>query len=160
MTGFWICVWLFQGSEYARFLRMRVLHKVLNMSEFGWIMPFGRVLNIPPQYDWIALNMTEYAGIYLKNQHREYARILNVSDSVHSIRSLYKLLSSYRDTDVFRTLSNIWDGAFCKKNIAWAQVHNQKFFRARRRGEAVKLVHLDKYFVKNARKKKPHRKTF
>ena len=28
------------------------------------------------------------------------------------------------------------------------------------RGEAVKLVHLDKYVVKNARKKRPHRKTF
>ena len=59
------------------------------------------------EYALIALNMIEYAGIYLKNQHGEYARILNVSDSVHSIRSLYKLLSSYRDTDVFRTLSNI-----------------------------------------------------
>ena len=59
------------------------------------------------EYALIALNMIEYAGIYLKNQHSEYARTLNVSDSVHSIRSLYKLLSSYRDTDVFRTLSNI-----------------------------------------------------
>ena len=59
------------------------------------------------EYALIALNMIEYVGIYLKNQHSEYARTLNVSDSVHSIRSLYKLLSSYRDTDVFRTLSNI-----------------------------------------------------
>ena len=52
------------------------------------------------------LNMVEYAGIYLKKQSTEYARILNVFDVVHSIRSLYKLLSSYRDRDVFRTLSN------------------------------------------------------
>ena len=35
---------------------------------------------------------------------------------MHSIRSLYKLLSSYRNRDVFRTLSNIEDGAFYKKN--------------------------------------------
>ena len=52
------------------------------------------------------LNMVEYAGIYLKKQSTEYARILNVFDVVHSIRSLYKLLSSYRDRNVFRALSN------------------------------------------------------
>ena len=52
-----------------------------------------------------------------KQKHgAEYSRILNVSEAVHSTRSLYKLLSSYRDRDVFRTLSNINDGAFCKKN--------------------------------------------
>ena len=62
--------------------------------------------------------MIEYAGIYLKNQSAKYSRILNVSDAVHSVRSLYKLLSSYRDTDVFRTLSNIYDGAFSKENNA------------------------------------------
>ena len=39
------------------------------------------------------LNMIEYAGIYLKKQSAEYARILNVSDAVNNIRSLYKLLS-------------------------------------------------------------------
>ena len=46
----------------------------------------------------------------------EYARILNVSDAVHSIKSLCKLLSSHPEKDVFRTLSNISEGAFCKKN--------------------------------------------
>ena len=69
-------------------------------------------------YALITLNMIEYAGIYLKNQSAKYSRILNVSDAVHSVRSLYKLLSSYRDTDVFRTLSNIYDGAFSKENNA------------------------------------------
>ena len=43
--------------------------------------------------------MIEYAGIYLKKKwSAEYARILNVSDisdAVHSLRPLYKLLSSY-----------------------------------------------------------------
>ena len=69
-------------------------------------------------YALITLNMTEYAGIYLKNQSAKYSRILNVSDTAHSLRSLYKLLSSYRDRDVFRTLSNIYDGAFSKENNA------------------------------------------
>ena len=50
----------------------------------------------------IALNMMEYAGI-----SAEYTRVLNVSDAVHIIRSLYKLLSSYRDRDILRTLPNI-----------------------------------------------------
>ena len=59
------------------------------------------------EYALITLNMIEYAGIYLKKQSVEYAGILNVSDPVHSIRSLHKLLSSYRDRDVFRILSKI-----------------------------------------------------
>ena len=58
-------------------------------------------------YALITLNMIDYAGIYLKKQRSEYVRILNVSYGVHSIRSLYKLLSSYQDRAVFRTLSNI-----------------------------------------------------
>ena len=47
------------------------------------------------EYALITLNMIEYAGIYLKKQSSECARILNVSDAVHNIRSLYELLSSY-----------------------------------------------------------------
>ena len=41
------------------------------------------------------LNMIESASIYLKKQSAEYARILNVFDAIDSIRSLYRLLSSY-----------------------------------------------------------------
>ena len=59
------------------------------------------------EYASIALNKIGYAGIYLKKQSAEYARILNVSDTVHSRRSLYKLLSNYGDRDVIRTLSTI-----------------------------------------------------
>ena len=59
------------------------------------------------EYALITLNMIEYTSINQKKQSAEYASILNVSDAVHSIRSLYKLLSSYRDRDVFRALSNI-----------------------------------------------------
>ena len=43
--------------------------------------------------------MIEYVGIYLKKQTTEYARKLIVSN--------YKLLTRYRDRDLFRTLSNI-----------------------------------------------------
>ena len=45
MEGFWI----FENSEYARLLHMQALHKVLIMPECGWIMPYGRVLNMPGQ---------------------------------------------------------------------------------------------------------------
>ena len=55
------------------------------------------------EYALRMLNMMKYARIYLRNLSTEYARILNVSDAVHSISSLYKLLSSYREKDVFRT---------------------------------------------------------
>ena len=51
--------------------------------------------------------MIKYTRIYLKKQSTEYARIVNVSVAVHSIRLLYKLLSSYRYRDVLRTMSNI-----------------------------------------------------
>ena len=68
------------------------------------------------EYVLITLNMIEYATTYLKNQNAEYAGILTVFDAVRyidavgmclSIRSLYKLLSSYRDRDVFKTMSKI-----------------------------------------------------
>ena len=48
------------------------------------------------EYVLVMLNLIEYGGICLKKQSAEYARILNLSDAVHSIRSQYKLLSSYR----------------------------------------------------------------
>ena len=59
------------------------------------------------EYALITLDMIKYVGIFLKKESAEYDRILNESDAVDSIRSLYKLLSSYRDRDIFRTLSNI-----------------------------------------------------
>ena len=42
-----------------------------------------------------ALIITEYGSIYLNKQSPKYAGILTVSDAVDSIRSLWKLLSSY-----------------------------------------------------------------
>ena len=45
MEGFWV----FHDFEYADFLRMQALRKVLNMPGYGWIVPYGRVLNMPGQ---------------------------------------------------------------------------------------------------------------
>ena len=59
------------------------------------------------EYVFIMLNIFEYVWIYLNKLSSEYSGILNVSDVVHSIRSMYKVLSNYRDRGVFRTLSNI-----------------------------------------------------
>ena len=55
-------------------------------------------------YASIMLNVLEYASIYLRKQSPDYAKILNASDAVHSIRSLYKLLRNYRERNVFKTL--------------------------------------------------------
>ena len=62
-TGCWIC---------------------LNKPEYALIIP---------QYVWIYLNNAEheYDYIYLNKQSAEFARILNMSDAVHNIRSLNKL---------------------------------------------------------------------
>ena len=55
----------------------------------------------------ITLNMVEYAGIYLKKQSAEYARILNEPDPVYSIRSLFKLLSSYLARRIQNTVKHL-----------------------------------------------------
>ena len=39
--------WIFQDSEYGMFLHIQALHKALNMPEYDWIMPYGKVLNMP-----------------------------------------------------------------------------------------------------------------
>ena len=110
---------------------MRALHSVLNMPEYAmtefwiylgfstcWDSEYDRVLNMPElqrvpnilQYGWMPeqdVNMPEHVLIYDNKQDSEYARVLNVSDAVHSIRSLHNITSSDWDKDVFRTLPNI-----------------------------------------------------
>ena len=54
------------------------------------------------------------------------------------------------------TLTNIKDGAFCKKNNAWVQACNQNF---QSRRSVVELGHFAKHFLKNILKR-PHRETF
>ena len=55
----------------------------------------------------VTTNIIKYAGIYQEKLSTEYARFLDISDAVHSIKSLYKLLSDCRDKEVFRILSKI-----------------------------------------------------
>ena len=100
------------------------------------------------EYFSLTLNMIEYAGIYLKKQSAEYTRILNVSDAVYSIKVTVQF------TDVFRTLSNISDGMFCKKN-AGAQPEIVQGREGEGGGEVVELGHFNKHFVKNTRKRGP-----
>ena len=88
------------------------------------------------EYALIMLNIFEYACIYLNEQSSNNVRILNVSDVVLSIRSIYKLQSSYRERNV-----NQKPGA------------QPKMFQGR--GGFVELGHFDKHFVKNTRKKGP-----
>ena len=65
------------------------------------------------EYALISLNTIEYAVYTWKNNNNnkkqsvEYVRILNVSDVVHSIRPLYKLLSSYRDRRIQNTVKHL-----------------------------------------------------
>ena len=105
--------WLWQGSEHAwelhRALKMcPVLNmpglKILQGCEYEKLTQ-GSEYKYPlimVQYPLIWLKHAEYAWICLNMP--AYARVLNVSDAVHSIRSLYKLLSSYRDRGVFNTV--------------------------------------------------------
>ena len=120
---------------------MRGLHRVLNMPGHDLIMP---------QYAWIYLNNPEYACIYQNKQSSEYARIINVSNAVRSVRSLYKLLSSYRDRNVFRTLSNILRWSVLQKKQQLSAGAQLKTFQDR--GSFVEIGHFDKHFVKNTKK--------
>ena len=90
-TAFWICQnmpWhssdYILGSKYAR---------ILNIVGF-WICKITQ----GSKYAKILLNMSEFMII---------DRILNMYHTMHSSRSLYKLMSAYWETDVFRTQSKI-----------------------------------------------------
>ena len=97
------------GSEYAWSTYYRVLNtpSALNMPEYGEIVNMRGLHSVQDkpeyalknyQYAWICLNNSEYDWICLHILGQtEYVRILIVPDAVHSIRSLYKLLSSCKD---------------------------------------------------------------
>ena len=88
------------------------------------------------EYALITLNMIEYVAIYLKKQSAEYARILYVSDAVHSIRSLYK----YQPVIETEAYSD----------------HCQTFKMER----FLELWYFDKHILKNTRQRGPRRETF
>ena len=78
------------GSKYARILNMAgfwlELHRILNMPQHGWICL---------TWTWICLNLCEFTVA---------DRVLNMS---HTIHTLYKLMSTFWEMGVFRTLSKI-----------------------------------------------------
>ena len=79
MAGFWICL-VIVSQELDK-------PPVLNMPGFT-IWPGCEYARVTQGTEHAMLNMIEYVDIYLKKQSPEYARILNVSDAVHSIRAL------------------------------------------------------------------------
>ena len=109
---------------------------------------FARVTQCA-EYVLKCLIMPEYIQI---NSSR-YARILNVSDAVQSVRSLYKLLSSYWSRRLFRHCHWFYDGASYEKNDAWVLVRNFS-------GGFMELGHFDKHIVENTTKKDPTWKHF
>ena len=87
----------------------------------------------------------------------EYARILNVSDAVHSVKSRNKLLSSYRDRRIQSTVKHLrW--SVLQKELSLSAGAQAEIFQSRK--SFVEVGHFDKYFVKNTRKKSLARKRF
>ena len=74
----WICLrfLICQDYGYGRVLNMQELHRVLNM----------------PQYGWLCLNRT---WICHMSKFMITNRVLNMYHTIHSARSLFKLLSNY-----------------------------------------------------------------
>ena len=131
MAGFWICLVKFpQGFEYASSSKY---DRALNMASLlickgcrgCWICLYNPEYALTmPQYVWICLN--NRASLNIPKYSFQYARILDVPDVVHSIRSLYILVSSYQDRHILNTVKHLrW--SFLQKNSTWMQVHNQRF---------------------------------
>ena len=78
------------------------------------------------------LIMLEYACLYLNKQSFEFARVLKVCAAVYSKRSLYKLLSSYRDRSLSKHCQAFKMKCFANRTNALAQAHNQKFFQGKK----------------------------
>ena len=111
-TRIWLNNALWQGSEYAwstKYARAQNMARLWKCKGCTgcWICLNKLEYASMSQYSWISLNNAEHIPAYAWKNSSEYARILNVFDAVHSIRSLYKLLRCYRDGDIFKTLWNI-----------------------------------------------------
>ena len=66
-----------------------------------------------------------------KKQSAKYARTLNVSDAVPSIKSLYKLLSSYRDRHIHNTVKHLRWSVQQKEQCLSAGMQPEDLFRAK-----------------------------
>ena len=115
---------LAQRSDYKTIFLDRILSItwVLNVPVF-WIwqcFEYGRVVNLDdlprvlnvPQYDWICLNRSWICLIMSKFTIID--RVLNISHKIHSARSFDKLMSTYWEMSLFRTLLKIVDEHFGK----------------------------------------------
>ena len=102
MTGFWICVGtqLWKGSEYSMIPNIPGFLICKGYTRF-WICPNMAEVS---RCALTTLNMHEYSRLWLDKQSSEYARILNVSDAVHSIRSLTSYWAVI-EANVSRTLA-------------------------------------------------------
>ena len=93
MKGLWACagMQLWKGFKYATFLHIQVLHKVLNMPEYGWIM-LGQIVLTMTGF-WICLGKVsqgfEYASGY-KCQGLEYGKVVNMGE-LHRVLNMPKL---------------------------------------------------------------------
>ena len=79
------------GSKYSRILNMVGLHRVLNVSQYDWISLYTM---------WISGIMSEFTIM---------DRVLNMYHAIYSAGSLYKLMSTYWEIGMFRTLSECWN---------------------------------------------------
>ena len=132
--GSWICqvsayVSMTQSSDYASWIWLK--NAWTNCSDYG------RILNRPAQKCFEVLNMSlVLSRARAWNMARfwicEYAKILNVSDAVHSIRLLCKSLSSYWDKHIQNTVKKSrivpecrctfifgGQGKFCETTALW-----------------------------------------
>ena len=94
MAELWIClIKVSQGLEYAsrtKYARSRNMARLLIYKGYKWywICPNKCKYDLPmPQYVWVCLNNAEYSWISFKMIK------LRMSDMVHNIRLLYKLMS-------------------------------------------------------------------
>ena len=104
------------------------------------------------EYVLITVYMIEYTSVNLNKQSFAYARILNVSDAGHCIKSPYILLSSYWD----RRIKN----EHFPKGIMRESTCATRHFQGKGGRGFVELGRFDNYVVKNTRKRGPARKHF
>ena len=91
---------------------------------------------------------------------REYALIiLNVSDAVPNIRSLYKLLKSYRDREYLEHCQIFKMERFVKRIMPGCKC-TTRIFQGREWGKIVEMGDFNKHFIKNTRKRSPAGKHF
>ena len=102
---------------------MKELHRVLNMPECGWIC-LNRSL--------ISLNMSEFTII---------DSVLNMFHPIHNARSHYKLVNTYWEMGLLKTLSMILKNRFGKIIIVF-NFFAFNYFQGRR--GFVELEHFDK----------------